>query len=236
MKKDFFNSVKVPDFLLSEFEKEDWYLIIRRLKEILNTSLSETAIKYNSATLVTKGKVQIGHGCIIGDYTVIEGPAYIGNNVEIGPHVYIRPGSVISDNCVVGHASEVKNAVMMEGSKISNHVFLGDSIMGVKSRMGGHCESANRKFDQSEISLTYKDKVIITGLDKYGMILGEESRLGGSVMIAPGSMIGLGTHISMGLSISGYIPPNKFVKSKIELKVVDNIYDKGLHNKSKLFE
>lgn len=228
MIKEFFTEVNVPEFLTSAFAKDDWYLVLRELKDILNENIQESKIESSNSTLKTYGNVHIGKGCTIGDYVVIEGPVYIGDNVEIGPGVYIRAGSVIGNGCSVAHAAEVKNMIMMDGAKIANHTFLGDSILGSRARMGGHSETANRKFDQSEVQFIYKDKKLDTGMNKLGLILGEDSRLGGGVFTFPGTMIGKNTFVSTALSVGGFIPSDSFVKSKQEIEILDNRFTGNL--------
>jgi UDP-N-acetylglucosamine diphosphorylase / glucose-1-phosphate thymidylyltransferase / UDP-N-acetylgalactosamine diphosphorylase / glucosamine-1-phosphate N-acetyltransferase / galactosamine-1-phosphate N-acetyltransferase len=236
MKELFFDKIDLPDFLLKYFDNEEWYLIIKDLRNIIENNIDLVNLSNVPETVKIYNKVYIGTNCKIADNVVIEGPVYIGDNVEIGPGAYIRPGSVVGDNCVVGHAAEIKNAVMMQGSKVSNHSFVGDSILGMKARVGGHCESTNRRFDQGSIILNIQDKMIDTQLDKFGMILGEGARLGGSVMVSPGTAVGKKTFVSTGLVIGGYIAPNKFLKFKSNIEVIDNIFTGELHNKSKLFE
>ena len=232
----FFETISVPDFLRDVFEKDDWYLAIGRLKEYLSEHITSQTGLYENEKLSISGTVSIGKNCVIGAFVVIDGPVYIGDDVEIGPGTFIRPGSVIGNGCVVGHAAEVKNAVMMDGAKISNHVFCGDSILGVKARMGGHCESTNRRFDQGEVEFSFKNKKLKTGLDKLGMVLGEESRLGGDVLTAPGTMIGKKTFVETGLSVSGYIPPNSYVKNDARFSIKENEFSGTLHQKSTLYE
>jgi len=234
--KDFFKNIAVPSFLIGEFTKEDWYLISTRLKGILKAEIKKTETKSSNATLITRGIVYIGENCLLGDYIVIEGPAYIGENVEIVSHSYIRPGSVICNGCSVGHAAEVKAAIMMEGSKIANHAFLGDSILGKTARLGGHTETQNRKFEQDIIHLSYKDQRISTGCEKYGAIIGEGSRLGGGVLTFPGTSIGKNTFIMSGLSIGGYIPPDTFVKSTPAFEFRKNRFTSELKNNFSIIE
>ena len=222
MISDFFNQILVPDFLKTEFENDNWYLVIGNLKKILEEKISESSLNSNEQTLITSGKVYIGKNCKISPYVVIEGPVYIDDEVEIGPHANIRPGSVISKGCSIGHAAEVKNSIMMERSRVANHTFLGDSIIGVEARLGGHTETANRRFDQKPIEFTYNDSKLQTGLDKLGIILGERSRLGGGVMSSPGTMVGKNSLIGTLAFVSGYIPPNKYLKVKHENIIVDN--------------
>lgn len=229
---DILNAIEAPIFVQNEFEAESWYMIVGKLKKLITEN-----IRANNPILdnvVIKGDVYIGENCSIGSYVVIEGPVYIGNNVEIGSHAHIRAGSIISDNCVVGYTAGIKNALMMNGAKISNHTFLGDSIMCPRSRLGGHAETANRRFDQAEITWNFKDGPKSTGLDKLGAIIGEDSRIAGGVMISPGTVIGKNTFISSGANVSGYIPEGKFVKTNTQIELRDNNFQGRLHQKSTL--
>jgi len=235
MTGDFFDNILVPDFLKEEFFKDNWYLVLTRLKEILDQEIPETVLGSTGKNLSINGKAYIGKNCVIGENVVIDGPVYIADDVEIGPGAYLRTGSVISKGCSVGHAAEVKNSVMMEGAKVANHVFCGDSIIGAKARLGGHCETANRRFDQSEVEFIYKEQRLFTGMDKLGCILGEGSRLGGGVFTSPGTMIGKGTFVLTMAQVSGYIPPHKFVKPEQNLKITENNFSGDL-KASKLFE
>jgi NDP-sugar pyrophosphorylase family protein len=235
MIEDFFDNILVPEFLMGEFKKDDWYLVLTKLDKILDENIKKTEIKTSGKNLLTNGKVYIGENCTIGENVVIYGPVYIGDNVEIGPGAYIKSGSVICNSCSIGMASQVKNSIMMEGSKVANHVFLGDSIMGPRARIGGHSETANRRFDQGNIDFSYKDQNLFTGKDKLGCILGEDSRLGGGVFTAPGSMIGKGTFVLTMAQIAGYIPPHKFIKPVNSIKIEDNKF-KGKLKHSFLFD
>jgi NDP-sugar pyrophosphorylase family protein len=229
---DLFTNLNTFDFVKEYFQREDWFLLTKDLKELINNINDFNNPVFPN--VVIKGNVYIGENCTMGHYVVIEGPVYIGNNVEIGSHAHIRPGSIISDNCVIGYTAGIKNSLMMEGAKIANHTFLGDSIMGPKARLGGHSETANRRFDQGEISWNLKSGSVNSHLDKLGAIIGENSRVAGAIMIFPGTVIGQNTFIASGANVSGYIPESKFVKSLNTFEIRDNKFQGELHQKSTL--
>ena len=235
MLEDFFSDIQVPSFLAEEFKKDDWYMLIARTRAILAEKMTGKKPPTLSDKISINGIVYIGDNTLIGEFVVIDGPVYIGNNVEIGPGAYIRPGSIICDNVSIGHAAQVKNSVMMPGSKIANHALLADSIIGKSARMGGHCETANRRFDQGLIEFIYKEIKLQTGLDKLGLILGDGSRLGGGVFTYPGTMIGKNTFVSTMACVGGYVEPNKFIKFKGQYETLENNF-KGELKHSYLFE
>ena len=235
MLDDFFNFIAVPDFLKPEFLKDDWYMVLANSRMILSEQITETKLLSEGKNLSINGKVYIGANCTIGENVVIDGPVYICDGVEIGPGAYIRPGSVIGKDCSIAHAAQVKNSIMMDGSKIANHCLLADSIIGKNARIGGHCETSNRRFDQSEIQFIYKEQKLNTGLDKLGLILGESARLGGGVLSAPGTMIGKKTFIGAMTFIYGYVAPGQFVKTEATLKTVPNNFSGELKH-TEIFE
>ena len=179
-------------------------------------------------------KAQIGEYCsITGNYFIdegtkihanvtIQGPVIIGKNVEIQSGALIRPGSIIGDNASVGHSSEIKHAILGNKSKVASLAFVGDSILGKSARIGSGAVLANRRFDQKNITIKINQEKIDTGLDFFGSIIGDNSRLGANVASLPGAFIGSYTWILPGLQIRGFIPAEKRIFPKTEYTITDN--------------
>lgn len=170
-------------------------------------------------SVILKNNVNIGSNTIIEPFCVIEGPVYIGKNCYIRPHCFIRPGTVIGDNVTIGHGVEVKNSIIMDECKLDSHSFVGDSIFGVGVRNGSGTITANRRFDQEDIKVKYKDNEFDTGFDKFGCIIGDYTRLGANCTVAPGTVIGRHVWIYPNIFIRGFIPGNTFVKLNQDLKL-----------------
>jgi UDP-N-acetylglucosamine diphosphorylase/glucosamine-1-phosphate N-acetyltransferase len=83
------------------------------------------------------GSVVINVGSIIRAGTYIEGPCIIGKNCRIGPHAYIRGSTSIGDDCHIGHCTEIKNSIIMPGTKIPHFNYIGDSVIAVMSEYPG---------------------------------------------------------------------------------------------------
>ena len=151
-----------------------------------------------------KGAVAIGENTVIRSGSYIVGPVIIGQNCDIGPNCYIRPCTAIGDNCHIGSAVEVKNSIIMRGSKLPHHNYVGDSIIGEDCNFGAGTKIANLRLDKKEIWVAD----INTGRRKLGAIIGDRVETGINASINVGSIIGNNTFIGPGALASGIILPN----------------------------
>ena len=150
----------------------------------------------------------------------IQGPVLIGENVSVRSHSIIRSQAYIDSNCVVGHSADVKRSICLNGSKMQCGIFLGDSILGCGARVGSGVITANRKFNQTEVSFKDKDsKLHKSGREFFGAIVGRYCRLGANVVTYPGTIIQEHTWVGAGCVLHGNYGPDEFVSVKQELKI-----------------
>jgi NDP-sugar pyrophosphorylase family protein len=121
----------------------------------------------------------------------------------VGPNCYIRPSTSIGDNCHIGAAVEVKNSIIMNGSKVPHHNYVGDSIIGEHCNLGAGTKIANLRFDETNVIINGID----TSLRKFGAVLGDNVESGINASINIGTVIGNNTHIGPGAIASGVIAP-----------------------------
>lgn len=165
-----------------------------------------------------KGPVLIAEGSVIEPFTIIEGPTVIGARCTIRSHVWIRPKTVIGDDCVVGKGVELKNSLLFNESKIGTNCFVGDSVLGKGARIGSGTIIGNRRFDQAVIKIRIKDQEFSTDSDKFGLVMGDFSRLGTNCATSPGIAIGKHSWIVGTALIKEFIPSLTLVKVKQQLK------------------
>jgi bifunctional UDP-N-acetylglucosamine pyrophosphorylase/glucosamine-1-phosphate N-acetyltransferase len=168
------------------------------------------------------GNYFIDEGTVIYNDVTIIGPVYIGRNCEISHGAVIRPYTIISDNCSVGHGSEVKRSVLMKGAKVASLAFCGDSILGASARIGSGVITANRKFNQSEVTIRDEGQKVSLGGDYFGCVLGDSARLGANAVTQPGTHVGPYTWIYPGTVVRGFIARAKRVYNAAELVFEDN--------------
>ncbi len=135
------------------------------------------------------GKVILGKGSVILSGTYIEGNVIIGENCKIGPNCYIRGSTSIGNGCRIGQAVEVKNIILMNGSKIPHLSYIGDSVIGENVNLGAGTITGNLRHDNANVKSMVKDELIDSGRRKFGTIIGDDVHTGIDTQIYPGRKI-----------------------------------------------
>ncbi|MFC1939887.1 bifunctional sugar-1-phosphate nucleotidylyltransferase/acetyltransferase [Chloroflexota bacterium] len=160
--------------------------------------------------VVLKETVTIGKGTIVRSGSYLIGPVVIGHDCEIGPNCYIRPHTSIGNGCHIGGAVEIKNSIIMNGSKVPHHSYVGDSVIGERCNLGAGTKIANLKLDEKNIVIAGKN----TRMRKLGAIIGDEVKTGINACINVGAIIGNNTQIGPGAIASGVISPDSKIFSR----------------------
>ena len=142
----------------------------------------------------------------IGKGVEIEGSCYIGENVEIRHSAFIRKGSWLCKGSLVGHSSEVKNSILLPGSKAPHFNYVGDSILGTGVNLGAGTKLSNVRNDGRGVYVTLQDgSRRDSRLRKLGALIGDGSQLGCNVVTNPGTMILPGKMIDPNETVSRFI-------------------------------
>jgi UDP-N-acetylglucosamine diphosphorylase / glucose-1-phosphate thymidylyltransferase / UDP-N-acetylgalactosamine diphosphorylase / glucosamine-1-phosphate N-acetyltransferase / galactosamine-1-phosphate N-acetyltransferase len=135
-------------------------------------------------------QIQLGTGTMVEPGALIKGPTMIGSHTEIRQGAYIRGKCVIGDGCVVGHTTEMKSAVMLDGAKASHFAYIGDSILGRNTNLGAGTKLANLKLKGDTVAIPFEGLMIDTGLRKFGAIIGDGTEIGCNAVTNPGTLLG----------------------------------------------
>ena len=155
-----------------------------------------------------RGVVIVGEGSVVKSGTCIEGPCIIGKNCRIGPHAFIRGATSIGDDCHIGHCTELKNSIVMKGTKIPHFNYIGDSIIGTGCNFGAGTKIANLRHDHTNVRVCGKD----TRRKKFGAIIGDGVQFGINCSINVGTMIGSNAQFAPSTYIAGCIGENAVIR------------------------
>ena len=183
------------------------------------------------AQIVDPEAIIIGEGTVVEAGAFIAGPAVIGKNCEIRQGAYIRGDALIGDGCIVGHTTELKNSIMLNQAGAPHFAYVGDSILGAHVNLGAGTKLSNLPVLSTKDSATGMHPTIRlqigaqtydTGLGKFGAILGDDAQTGCNAVTNPGCIIGARTLVYPNVSLKkGYYPPDRIIKLRQEIEVVE---------------
>ncbi len=167
--------------------------------------------------------VYIGKNTIIRSGTYIRGPVHIGEDCDIGPNSYIRECTTVGNRCHVGNACEIKNTIILDGTKVAHLSYVGDSIIGENVNLGAGTITANLRLDEKYIVIPVKGEKVDTGRRKLGAMIGDNVKTGIGTTIMPGVKIGPNSLIGPNINLFEDVPENSLVVQKqvLEFKKID---------------
>ncbi len=145
----------------------------------------------------------IGSGSVIEPGALIKGPTIIGRNTEVRQGAYVRGDALVGDGCVVGHATEVKASIMLDGAQAGHFAYIGDSILGRNVNLGAGTKLANLKMIPGVVVVMSGKERLKTGRRKLGAILGDGTETGCNSVTSPGTLLGRRSIVYPGISVPG---------------------------------
>jgi bifunctional UDP-N-acetylglucosamine pyrophosphorylase/glucosamine-1-phosphate N-acetyltransferase len=171
-------------------------------------------------TATVRGHVVIEEGAKVFDHAVIVGPAYIGKNAIVANNALVRQ-SHLGEGSVAGFSTEIARSYL--GNHVWTHSnYIGDSVISSNSSFGAGATTANLRLDEGNILVNVGDEKIDTGTNKFGIIMGENVRVGVNTSIMPGVKIGNNTFVASGLCVAEDIPDRQFVYGRFTLEKKEN--------------
>lgn len=156
-----------------------------------------------SRNATISGMVRIGKGSTIGPNTVITGPVIIGDNCEIGANCCIMPNTSIGARVRIEPFSLLGNSLVMDDCAIGSHSRIIDAVIGEGSILSDHVATCT-----STSLLEIEGEVV---RQAFGAILGDEVRAG-SFTVFKNCIVGNNVTIEDGNRvISSSIPDDALV-------------------------
>ncbi|MCK4550976.1 MAG: glucose-1-phosphate thymidylyltransferase, partial [Candidatus Aenigmarchaeota archaeon] len=143
-------------------------------------------------------------------------------NCLVGNNAIVRDYSNLEDNVKIGANCEIARSIIQDDVHIHSG-FVGDSIIDSGTRIGAGIITANKRLDRGEIIAEVKGDKTNTGITGFGCVVGRNSKLGVSVKIMPGVLIGADTIVGSGTVVEKNIPDN----TKYYTKFKENIEKRG---------
>src|SRR5690554_1236800 len=168
-----------------------------------NIFVSPTAVIEPGCTIhASQGPVFIGDNAIIESGSFIKGPVAICENAVTKMASRIYEGATIGPVCKVG--GEVAHCIFHSYSNKAHDGYAGNSIFGQWCNLGADTNTSNLNNNYSTVKIPDWDskKLIETGFQFLGTVMGDHSKTSINSMLKTGTMYG----VSSNLFMSGFPP------------------------------
>ncbi|QSW90276.1 LpxA family transferase [Flavobacterium endoglycinae] len=148
-------------------------------------------IKQLSSDYTIEGNIAIHKNAIIEQGVTLKGTVIISEDVYIGAHAYLRGPILLGKSVKIGPGSEIKQSFISDNSAVAHFNYIGNSLIGqnINFEAGSICANHYNERKIKNISVIYKDKIINTHSDKFGSLLGDNSRVGANAVLSPGTIL-----------------------------------------------
>jgi len=139
-------------------------------------------------------KIYIGSGSFVEAGATIKNHTIIERHCEIRQGAYIRGFAFVGEGSVIGHTTEIKNAIFIKHVEAGHFAYIGDTIVGSYVNLGAGTKISNlefRSFDAKknerfpQIPFRAEKKAIQTDLSKFGAIIGDGCETGCNSVLCP---------------------------------------------------
>jgi len=160
--------------------------ITNNLKEILENRMLQLDEDYS----INDG-VAIHKTAIIESGVVLKRPAIVGGNCIIGANAYFREGVYLDQSVKIGPGCEIKNSIICSGTAIAHFNYIGNSIIGRNVNFEAGSIAANHYNERvsKRIFVLHQSEVIDTGVEKFGSLVGDNSKIGANAVLSPGTIL-----------------------------------------------
>ena len=225
-----------------------------------NIFIEEGATISFSSLNASTGPIYIGKDSEIMEGCLVRGPFALCEYsvLKMGAKVY--GATTLGPYCKVG--GEVNNSVLFGFSSKGHEGFLGNSVLGEWCNVGADTNTSNLKNNYAEVKLWdyHAERFTNTGLQFFGLMMGDHSKCGINTMFNTGTVIGVSANIFGSGFPRNFIPSfswggaagfttyqlNKVIEvakvvmkrrelewSEIDEKILQHVFDETAKNRAK---
>ncbi len=172
---------------------------------------------------VSRAGILVEAGARLEPGVVVKGPSVLCAGAELRHGAYLRGSCLIGPEAIVGHATEVKNSVFLNGAEAGHFAYVGDSLLGTGANLGAGTKLANLQFRTEEekrtrqvrtIRIRAEGEAIDTGLRKFGAVVGDDAEIGCNAVTSPGTLLGPGCWVAPNTTVpKGIYPPAHLIRA-----------------------
>ncbi|HEY4760319.1 MAG TPA: putative sugar nucleotidyl transferase [Thermoguttaceae bacterium] len=137
----------------------------------------------------SKGPILLENDAVVGPYSYLSGPVYIGAKSRVIEHAAIKHGVSIGHTCKIG--GEVDATIIEPYTNKQHHGFLGHSYLGSWINIGAGTCNSDLKNTYGTVTMEYSGQKIDTGMQFMGCVIGDYVKTAVNTSIFTGKTIGV---------------------------------------------
>ena len=156
----------------------------------IQTILEDIILQLNDDYIIKDG-IAIHKSAVVEDAVVLKAPVIVGEDCFIGANAYLRGGVYLGKKSKIGTSCEVKSSLIFNSSNVAHFNFIGDSIIGCNVNFEAGSITANHYNERSNknIRVVYESEIIESGVEKFGALVGDHSKVGANAVLSPGTIL-----------------------------------------------
>ncbi len=184
--------IDINDFIsnISEYFKTEQHQLPWELTTNLKEIIESIIPNLNEDFKITDG-IAIHKSTIVENGVTIKRPFIAMENCHIGANSYFREGVFLDKLVKIGPSSEIKSSIICSETSIAHLNYIGNSIIGHNVNFEAGSIAANHYNERADkrIRIKYKNEIIDTGVEKFGALVGDNSRIGANGVLSPGTIL-----------------------------------------------
>lgn len=173
--------------------------------------IDKSATVAEDATIDTGGgPVVVGARSRICSGATICGPVAIGRDCLIGNLALVRGAATIGNGSKVGFAAEIKNSIVGDRVSIGPQCFVADSKIEDDAYLGAQVRTSNHRLDRQSVCVLVHGKLVDTGREKLGCLIGARAALGIQVIVLPGRTVAPDSVIGPRITVDKNLPTGRY--------------------------
>jgi NDP-sugar pyrophosphorylase family protein len=172
---------------LATYIESDAWLLTRQSEFVVRSLLASLDL----SEFVVTNNIAVHRTAIVDQGAVLKDPLILGPRCFVAAGAYLRGGNWIDEGCIFGPGAELKSSFIFAGTKLAHFNFVGDSILGrdVNLEAGSIVANYRNEREEKEIMVRIGGKLVHTGIQKFGALIGDGSRIGANTVAAPGTIL-----------------------------------------------
>lgn len=161
-----------------------------QITSALHQIISEKILSLDES-FIGKNGIAIHKTAVVESGAVLKAPVIIGVNCFVAANACLRGGVYLGANVKIGMGCEIKNSIIFNDSAVAHFNFIGDSIIGNNVNFEAGSVIANHFNERADkrITLFYNGDTINTNAEKFGALVGDNSKIGANAVLSPATVL-----------------------------------------------